>query len=46
MGIVFHASYLTRRMFKLVRPGVALFDDLLPSAGTIAVDTGGQLDYA
>ena len=34
MGIVFHASYLTRRMFKIMYgPAVALFDDLLPSAG-------------
>jgi len=34
MWIVFHTSYLTRRMLKIMYgPVVALFDDLLPSTG-------------
>ena len=34
MWIVFHASHVTRRMFKIMDfAPVALFDDLLPSAG-------------
>jgi hypothetical protein len=34
MWIVFHASDLTRRMLKIMHGSiVALFDDLLPSAG-------------
>ena len=34
MWIVFHTSHLTRRMLKIMHgPIVALFDDLLPSAG-------------
>ena len=34
MWIVFHTSHLTRGMLKIMHgPVVALFDDLLPSAG-------------